>query len=641
MLRALAWKEWREQRPVILSGLVLAALLPLFLIAGASGMARSANLADLAGLLPAAYALLLWPLFAAAAGATTVAGEISDGTLGFLLSRPLTRARVWAVKTTVAAMGVALIAAGSALVALAFSRISGIRASMFAEAATAAASTAGFAFLTFACATFFSGIVSRTITAAAGGIAAALAILVGLSFVWSAVGLSPALEPGWIGLDMLLTGLAVLCGALYVFNRGEMLRGPGARRAALLATAGALLAIGVATIPLLYSSLRLTPKSATLRGLQLTPSGDSLVVAAYDTEKEGSLQVWRIPSDGGGMIRLTGRRTFFPAVAPDGESVAYLSQRGPLGLLAARDAELRLVRLDGTGDRPIASGMPPFSAFPTLTFSPDGNKIVVSDSTGGIAVASTADGPTARFDLKGTDLEGARMLGWSSDSSEVILIVSRPRDREPRITVGAYDPISNRVRVIVREDGSTLRFWHWGDGLIGDFVPLILAGRASTPSNRVPGDTWAHSLVLVDARDGSRRTITESACAPRTAPLDDGRRLAYTTCERIDAGASLTAEVRIRDLDTGEDRLFGEVEGAVASIRVSPDGSRVLMWGNEPGRNRTVILDREGAVREIGEMWIPLGWSGRDQILLIDRSRSPEQIVVANATGEIVREIYP
>ena len=123
--------------------------------------------------------------------------------------------------------------------------------------------------------------------------------------------------------------------------------------------------------------------------------------------------------------------------------------------------------------------------------------------------------------------------------------------------------------------------------------------------------------------------------------LDDGRRLAYTTCERTDAGAPLAVAVRIRDLDSGDDRLFGEVEGTAASIRVSPDESRVLMWQNEPGRNRTLILDREGAVHEIGSLWIPLGWSGRDRILLIDRSRSPEQIVVADASGTILREIYP
>ena len=88
MVRALVWKEWREQRAVVLAGLLLAVALPPFLLAGMSLMGSRVDVTGLAQALPVVYAGLLWPLFAAAAGAGTIAAEVGNGTLGFLLSRP-------------------------------------------------------------------------------------------------------------------------------------------------------------------------------------------------------------------------------------------------------------------------------------------------------------------------------------------------------------------------------------------------------------------------------------------------------------------------------------------------------------------------------------------------------------------------
>ena len=70
MNRSLLWKEWREQRPLVLTGLLVAALMPFFLIAGQSAASsRAVNLRDLSEGLWALYLVALWPLFAAAAGA--------------------------------------------------------------------------------------------------------------------------------------------------------------------------------------------------------------------------------------------------------------------------------------------------------------------------------------------------------------------------------------------------------------------------------------------------------------------------------------------------------------------------------------------------------------------------------------------
>ena len=41
MLKALAWKEWREQRPLVLTAMAIAALLPLFFITGLAATSSS------------------------------------------------------------------------------------------------------------------------------------------------------------------------------------------------------------------------------------------------------------------------------------------------------------------------------------------------------------------------------------------------------------------------------------------------------------------------------------------------------------------------------------------------------------------------------------------------------------------------
>ena len=62
MLRALIWKEYREQRPLVLAGLGLAVALPFLLMAGASTTRRGAGLAELSGMLPWILAVFCWPI---------------------------------------------------------------------------------------------------------------------------------------------------------------------------------------------------------------------------------------------------------------------------------------------------------------------------------------------------------------------------------------------------------------------------------------------------------------------------------------------------------------------------------------------------------------------------------------------------
>jgi len=201
--RALMWKEWREQRPIVITGLGLALLLPPLLIAGAGVMRREVNLATLADAVPLTFVLVVWPLLAAACGAATVSNEIGDGTIGFLLSRPASRPRVWLIKVGTALLALLAIVAGSAVVTVAFRALVGggsrglaldpllgLGSIDVAEAFVGVA-LAGCMLLLFACAAFFSTFLSRAMTAAAAGVVAALAIIAAVFLVWSRFDLIP------------------------------------------------------------------------------------------------------------------------------------------------------------------------------------------------------------------------------------------------------------------------------------------------------------------------------------------------------------------------------------------------------------------------------------------------------------------
>jgi len=86
---------------------------------------------------------------------------------------------------------------------------------------------AGAIFLLFCFAAFFSSFLPRAMTAAAAGIGASIAVLVLVSAIWSRLDLLPRIEPQWMALELGVIGAIVLLASLFVFSRGEMLRGRG------------------------------------------------------------------------------------------------------------------------------------------------------------------------------------------------------------------------------------------------------------------------------------------------------------------------------------------------------------------------------------------------------------------------------
>ena len=216
--RALAWKEWREQRPVVLAGVLISIATPFIMIACTALTGGRLDLADMAEVLPAIFAALWLPVFAAAAGGGTIASEHGDGTMGFLLSRPVPRARIWSVKMTIGAASILAILAASLLVTWVFGRVAHagegwswipeiVGRALEGQAILAALSAIT---LLFAASVFFSTFLSRAMNAVFAGIVSSMAMMMFLFVIWSRLDIMPRLEPGLFVLELVLAAVAFL-----------------------------------------------------------------------------------------------------------------------------------------------------------------------------------------------------------------------------------------------------------------------------------------------------------------------------------------------------------------------------------------------------------------------------------------------
>ena len=635
MTRALFWKEWREQRAVILTGVLVTAVMPFFLLAGASMRPRGLPLKDLSEILPGFYGILLWPLIAAAAGAGTIAGEIGEGTLGFLLSRPVSRLRVWTVKVLVGAGAAATVAMGSLLVAWSLTLVAGPTSrstlpslSVGSEMSLGWLSIVGSSFLIFSASVFFSTVVSRAMTAAAAGLTAALILLGGLTMLWSRIDLMPRLEPGWISLEVGIAGVLILLASLALFSRGEMLRGSGARKAAVLAGLLAVAGIGLVTAPVAFSMMRLTPEKAVLNDPTLSPARDAVVATATNAEG-GSPQVWMIPTDGSGMTRLTGRLTWMAKWSPDGEWLAYVSARGPLGL-RADGLEVRVVRADGLEDHAVTDRLDRLHRGPlesgALHFSPDSGRI-----------AFLFAGNLRVVDRRGLGEESFRVgplvnpwiLGWTQDGSGVLLLDPAWQGERPA-RLAVHHLQAGGLRILVEEEDRLWLPW-WESPQFTTVLPLVASGREE--------GVGGHRLLLVDLDDGSIETVVENRCSQSARLSDDGRFLAYARCLGK-GGTDLRTELFVREVATGEERAFATPAGSVAGLHPSPRGNRVAVRQALGGSTRTVIVDEEGHEVALDSDWMALGWSGRDALVVVDGYEG-RRLAVADARDGSLRPLYP
>lgn len=630
-MRALAWKEFREHRPMVASGLAVSAALPLLLMAVTSATARGLDVAGVDEAMLLIVPCLVWPLFASLAGAAAIAPEIGDGTLGYLLSRPLSRARIWCVKLALAGSGLMIVVAGSLAFGWLFGRAAGggaLAALLSPEwrrgagAGPALACLCAAIFLLFSCSAFFSSFVSRPLTAAAAGLVTSIAILAAITLTWSRLDLVPRLEPELLAIQVSLAGTLLLAGSLHVFARGELLEGRrAARMGALLIVASAATLLPAMTL----ARTRVSPAGAVLAWPMLGSGGDQ-VIAMASRPGGGSSQIWLIPTSGGRMRRLTGRLAAAPSLSPDGMWAAYVSHRGRLGLRSTETA-LRVARTDGSVDLLLASSLPGQPRFPgqepRIVFSPDSTRVALL--RGGWLVVEAVDGShSSRLDLGRAVGRSGAILGWSRDGSEVLALLAAAGGGTS--TISAIHPGSGRSRILFQAPERVFSPMMWGRSPWGDRLPLLTDGNGPLPGG------W--NLILVDAATGSATTIAASACvaAPDISP--DLQTITYAQC-RENGGF----EIHVKDLRDGRDRTLGSGPGRPWQLFLSPSSERVLVHLNERGVS-AMTIGPDGDTLELEPGWAPLGWSAEDRAVLAAGDQTG-RIALADASTGALRALFP
>jgi len=141
-----------------------------------------------------------------------------------------------------------------------------------------------------------------------------------------------------------------------------------------------------------------------------TASASSLETIAFDSDRDGNLDIYTVTSDGSATDRLTDRACdeFFPSWSPDGTSIAF-STRTASYLLNVESGDLQ--------QRPYAG---------QSIWSPDGTRFVYVDWVGGDAeiFVMNVDGGNARQlthndcgDFEPVWLPDGEHIGWSSAAS--------------------------------------------------------------------------------------------------------------------------------------------------------------------------------------------------------------------------------
>jgi len=655
MLRALVWKEYREQLPVAVAGMAISLVLPFVVVSMVAATMSQADPMDMADVLRFVLAVMVWPIFAAAIGATTFASDGRSANLGFLLSRPVARGWVWLAKTVTGALTVVVVVGTSWLISRTFdyliagpsTRPSLSSGPLNGTEGFAAANVFALIALSFALSVLFAGLWERSLTAAGSGLAVGLGLVVLSNAYWQAIGTFSRDVGARIILTQLgLVSMAILVVSLYAFARSDLLE-RRAYRWRLALGAGVVLVIWiVGTAGLLFAETRLDPSYARLSNPRLTPSGEGVIVRA-DRENGRAPQIWLIGFDGE-LRRLTPRLTRFRGFTEDGESIFYESRRGWLGF-PSKDPQVRGVRLDGTDDRFVEEDQN-YWYYNTWVPSPDGRlqarfeyeRSRYNERQRRLLVVASSDGvEVERIDPRviGSPWDWA----WREDSSGIVF------NRRRALTLTFYDLTTGEFEDLIQHSVVHNRDAIWS-GLpdpLGNHVRL--SRRSSYGDERQV--IWA--VDDIDIETGEISTIFEVRgpgapsrnewyCGKYVRLSADRNRFFYTTCVSYPHAVQRAwkVDIHIVDLETGENRIWTTIEGSFVRLRMGPGGKRMLVHFNQPLVNREkdlrppamwdwrtfdAIVEPDGTLLELEDGWMPIEWMDQGRILVSYRPEIYEE----------------
>ncbi len=608
-VRALARKEAHGQMPVVIAALVLSVSLPVCMAAGLAAVSRPVEWAWIAAVFLPLLALIVWPLLAAATGASSFSADMAEGTLDYLLSLPIARGRVWSVKVVMAALATLASVSGTVIIAWLATLILGeegpLQANFQLPDMMLWGTALGALALCFAMAVLCSTLMRRPMTAAAAAVAGTLGLMAALAVFWIRMDVVPRLEPGLTALQLLLLASAALILSRWIFVRHSPGGRAGLRTARLIVSFMLPLGLLLVTFPIIAVRARLSPAAALVGWPALSPSGDALVATASHPSG-GAPRLWRIPLDGGGVSPLTPPLTLGGEISPDGRWAAYLSIRGWLGLRSST-AQIRVAALDGSDDRALADvpvKVESLAGSGGFAFSPDGRRLALHHASR-VLIASL-DGTPLR-EIGGVP-ENLWLLGWQVGGERLVL-GSRRVGAQSEGRLVTVEARTGAIRELVAARGLEVPFG-WRRPAAITFVPVA-----------------SPELSLVDVSTGE--------VIPKGQPLCGGfdqqeGTMAWVTCSKG------------RVIIVVDGRAWATFDGRWAQVVLSPDRSRAavqVMMG--PGISNTFLVSDSGLPLRLEPGWSIAGWQGANRVVLMKLEPKASSFATVNATTGEMSVIFP
>lgn len=655
MLRALLWKEWREQRGIAFAGAAVAIAIPLLVIIIASSSGEWSDLSPVAEIVPFLFGMVVWPLFAALAGATANAESASPGSAGFLFSRPVSRVALWLVKVVIAAVAIVFVVTLSFYVALQVDvRVGGWGFSFpfssdpfsWPPDDVVRSMAIGSLYLSFSGAVFLSTFVRRPVAAAFGAIGLAAAVEFAALFVAGLLS-SSGLSGAGAFVETLSIGLAatLMLGSLHVFRIGGQSGGDGAGRHAQRACAGIFLSIPLIVALAGFTSTRIVP-GAVRATLVLTVPGTDTSIFSFQRSSFSGSGLWAV-EPGRDPRRLTSRLAAAVTIGRNGEWLFYTSRSNLLGMRSSR-CELRAVRVDGVNDHVLTTIPRQRDCYLSGRLSPDQQRIAVRVSKGDgrslLLIVDTIDGGSRYVDV-GPIAEDYWSFASDWVSGRSLLLYSNSESSRGYWLV---DPDSGRLDRLYTPAAENISFSLLAtSNLYAMVYEREQRDRSFPAADDVPA--WQGGK-LIDLVDRSAREI-EPLCGgeSRIAGAFEGESdELYFTCrprlprrwewDSTDFDALERGSILRRDLVSGEETVIAELDGYVESFEPSPNASRFLVrlanrrdtplvvpadrylsFSDRQLAYRYALVGADGSVRylDIGRDWSVAEWFGDDRIVLL------------------------
>ncbi len=709
MLRALAWKEYRQQRALMVTGIALAVTMPTGAVTLrlATGGANAASLDDLVRELPAVFLFVALPLMTVACGSVTFASEPEGRTLHFLLSRPVAQRSLWLVKVAVAFAAVVLVAAVSLLTlwmtgtAASAPRTTSGLFEMLQHANVAyfgPIELASLSALLFASSVLCSSLMTKSLTAAAAGLALAMTAAGMVLSAWAALSMSPRIEPQWFATELLMISALLLLVSFLAFARTELFgAGPRGSRSfgpgPVYAAGGIVLSALVVVAPLAFASDSLSAATVRLTAHGLATNGRYYATTGID-ETGDTTQAWVLSSDGAGLRPIAGRHTSKPVFVAGSDWVVYRSRRGPFGALRLQ-TDLRVVHVGSGRDRLLLRDIPAEATFffggnTEMALQPDDRVGFVHDGT--LTVARVDGQGYETYDVSGAPIGRSLVLGFNdNDPVEIVYLHAEatPAPSEkgggPAI-LGVFRPSTGASRVLHRvEDGWLLPALSWADNAPArwspragwEYVPLITGNRLEIV-DAVRGDVRTlHDFGPDDTTDAglSGRCRAIHVAARRTWPGADGEvvregQVLFGDCSataRAEAGGIRAAHdageagraddgpargsarpvglIRAIGLESGDQRVWalppfvGAIRRVWLQTRIQ-DEVLLDIRSDDPGGDYAMVVSLDGSVRRYPSGWSAGGWVGHS-VVRLQRESERGLAIAGGEKGGGVRQVFP